>query len=62
MDLFLGTVDRVDRGDGAASQEQLELIHEGLSILSENDPNRAERVQLLFSREYSNEWRNEFGI
>lgn len=54
--------DRMDRGEGSASAEQLEQLHRGLEILSEDEPNRAERVQLLFSREYSSQWRSEFGL
>ena len=54
--------DRMDRGEGTASREQLQLIHEGLKILEEKEPNRAERVQLLFSRKYTSQWRSEFGI
>ena len=54
--------DRMDRGDGTASEKPMELIRQGLEILSEDEPNRAERVQMLFSRSYSDEWRNEFGI
>ena len=54
--------DRINRGNGTASPQQMELILEGLKILETSEPNRAERVQLLFSRTYSKEWRHEYGI
>lgn len=54
--------DRIDRGAGDADPEQLELIHQGLDVLKQSDPDRAEKIQLLFSREYKQDWRSEFGI
>ena len=56
------SLDRIDRGEGSASEQQMELIRTGLNKLLESDPNRAEQIQLLFSRSYSEDWRNEFGI
>ncbi|MEC9092456.1 MAG: hypothetical protein VX438_07110 [Planctomycetota bacterium] len=54
--------DRINRGEGDASAQQMDLILAGLKILDTPEPNRAERVQLLFSREYSKEWRTEFKV
>lgn len=54
--------DRLDRGDGAVEDRRIELIREGLTILDEDTPNRAERVQLLFSKVYSEGWRSEYGL
>lgn len=50
-------LDRVDRADGApADDARLRKVNEALSILQEPGSNRAERIQLLFSREYDPNW------
>lgn len=55
--------DRLDRGDGdVGSDPRMQLIQQGLEILQQNETGRAERVQMLFSREYSDTWRAEFGM
>lgn len=57
------SLDRLDRGEGSTqSDPRMDLILEGIKLLSESQPARAERVQMLFSREYSDQWRQEFGI
>ena len=55
--------DRLDRGEGSATDDpRMRLLHQGLDILKEEEEGRAERFQRLFSREYSDEWRGEFGM
>ena len=55
--------DRLDRADGdVSSDSRSELISKGLEILQSSDDNRAQQVQLLFSREYEDSWREQFGI
>lgn len=55
--------DRLDRGDGKIENDpRMNLIREGLKLLEDPQTGRAEKIQLLFSREYSDSWRNEFGI
>lgn len=55
--------DRLDRGEGGINDDRrMELIREALRLLEDPNAGRAERIQLLFSREYSGSWRNEFGI
>ena len=55
--------DRINRGDGSIDGDpRLDLIFEGLKLISEDQPGRAERVQLLFSRMYSESWRDEYGV
>ena len=57
------SLDRLDRGEGAVGGDRrMDLIRKGLQILSSDRPNRAEEVQLLFSRKYENEWRQSFGL
>lgn len=52
-------LDRIDRADGAEAVDQdprRNLIAEGMNILQTSGPDRAERVQLLFSDEYVEGW------
>jgi hypothetical protein len=57
------SLDRLDRGDGTvASDPRYANLTQGISVLLESDPARAERVQLLFSRPYEDEWRESLGI
>ncbi len=56
-------LDRLDRADGDVSDEQqLVGIRKGLEIISDGDPERAKRVQLLFSREYDENWLEQFQV
>ncbi|MBL6724434.1 MAG: hypothetical protein ISQ09_05035 [Rubripirellula sp.] len=62
------TLDRIERALG--EEQQLEeassasraKIDEAIKILLSSGDDRAERLQHLFSREYAESWRNEFGI
>ncbi len=50
--------DRIDRAEGAVEADpRLAKIHEALAILSDGKPDRAERIQLVFSRPYEADWR-----
>ena len=61
--------DRLDRGDGSVADDpRMKLIQDGLSILQSRQrhrrgaPDRAETIQLLFSRVYEENWRENYGI
>ena len=54
--------DRLNRAPGAADQARIALLQRGLSIVLDDRPDRAEQLQLLFSREYNSNWKSEFGI
>lgn len=55
--------DRLDRGEGGIKDDRrMGLILQALKLLEDPHAGRAEKIQLLFSREYSGSWRNEFGI
>ena len=45
-----------------ADPRQLDLLRSGCEILTDQDEDKAARVQLLFSREYNAHWREQFGI
>jgi hypothetical protein len=52
--------DRIDRGSGAANlrdDPRLALIRQAIGILNERGPDRAARVQELFSLPYDAEWK-----
>ncbi len=57
------SLDRMDRGDGSVDGDRrMQLIRRGFEILCEASSGRAERVQLLFSREYDENWRQTLNV
>lgn len=55
-----------DRLDGDELNESaanaLQLLTDGCAILTDDQPDKAARVQLLFSRQYDAQWRKQFDI
>ena len=62
------TLDRIDRAekDEAGLAEppanRRRQLDQAIQILLSGGDDRAERLQRLFSREYEESWRNDFGI
>jgi hypothetical protein len=56
------SLDRMQRSGGLPEDPRIELIGRGLDLLQTDVDNRAEQVQLLFSRAYENDWRSAFGL
>ena len=55
--------DRIDRGSGSVDGDpRINLLHEALGILGEERADRAEALQLLFSRQYDESWRERFRL
>ena len=55
--------DRLDRGDGSvAGDPRLTLVQNALQILQRDSTDRAEEIQMIFSREYDESWRETFGV
>ncbi len=53
------SLDRIDRADGsAAGDPRLDMIRRSLSILAGDAAERAEKIQLLFSRAYDADWKS----
>jgi hypothetical protein len=53
--------DRVDRGSGSVADDpRLEKIRQGLEVLLEDQPGRAERIQMIFSRPYDPQWQTRY--
>ena len=40
----------------------MRLVRGGIAILTDDEPDRAERLQLLFSQPYEDGWRKKLGI
>ena len=58
-------LDRLDRAEGDVSNDpRMKLIADGIKLIAaaQSDPLRAEKIQLLFSREYDAKWLEEFEI
>ena len=56
-------LDRLDRMSGdSLNDERRERLERAIRLLLEESPTRAEQVQLLFSREYDETWREKFGL
>lgn len=56
-------LDRIERAEGdVAADSRLARIGEALAVLSGPGVDRAERIQLIFSRRYEENWRAQFGL
>jgi len=57
------SLDRIDRAEGnTADDRRLALIRQALEVLLSPAGDRAEQVQLLFSRGYDDDWQRKFDI
>lgn len=57
------SLDRIQRAESSSSQgAELERIRTAIRSLLDEEPGRAEQIQLLFSREYEEGWRKDFGL
>ena len=53
-------LDRIDRAEGSVADDpRLDKIRQALQILSGERSGRAEKLQLLFSLPYQDDWRND---
>jgi hypothetical protein len=56
-------LDRIDRSSGnVAGDERRQAIDEAIRLLLADKPERAERVQLLFSLAYEPGWKEKFAL
>ena len=56
-------LDRIDRAPGGpVDDSRRERLGRAIRVLLANEPDRAAQVQLLFSREFDERWRDKFGI
>jgi hypothetical protein len=55
--------DRLERSEGSvASDPRLAKLREALNAILEQSGDRAEQVQMIFSREYDDEWQEKFKV
>lgn len=53
--------DRLNRADGSVTDDaRTARLREALLAVLEKSPDRAERVQMIFSREYDDAWQESF--
>jgi hypothetical protein len=56
-------LDRLERAEGDVSNDhRLQLIRDAIELVASDGPHRAERIQLLFSREYDEAWQEKFEL
>jgi hypothetical protein len=56
-------LDRLDRTSGSLASESRQIqIHDAIQMLLRPDDDRAEQVQLIFSRPYEEDWRDKFDL
>ncbi len=55
------TLDRLDRAGGVQSDLN-KTLQQALAVLLDGKVDRAERVQLLFSRQYEEGWRKQLEV
>jgi hypothetical protein len=56
-------LDRLDRARGSLDHDsRRQAIQRALDVLTQNASNRAEQIQLLFSREYDPKWKHELEL
>jgi hypothetical protein len=55
--------DRLGRAEGTADEDpRVARLREALSLILEESAGRAEQVQMLFSREYDDGWRDTLKV
>jgi hypothetical protein len=56
-------LDRLDRASGSVNSDpRRDKIRAAIETLLTSDDDRAEQVQLIFSRPYDDEWQEKFGV
>lgn len=56
-------LDRLDRAEGSLEDDpRLAAVRSALAVLTEREPERAERVQMIFSRPYDVAWQKTFDL
>ena len=55
--------DRLERADGSVDEDpRIARLREALTTVLEQSSDRAEQVQMVFSRAYEDEWQKKLGI
>ncbi len=55
--------DRLDRAEGSVAEDpRLAGVQQALAVLQRRGEGRVERIQLIFSREYDEDWQSALGL
>lgn len=55
------TFDRLTRGEGTVDDDpRMQKLRQALEVLLSDQGNRAELIQMIFSRPYQDDWRRQF--
>jgi len=55
--------DRLERADGSVEEDpRIGRLREALTAVLEQSSDRAEQVQMIFSRDYDESWQNKFKV
>lgn len=56
-------LDRIGRAAGdVAGDRRVHKIRQAIDVLTSSTNDRAEQIQLIFSREYDHDWQQQFGV
>jgi hypothetical protein len=56
-------LDRIDRANGTvATDPRRTQVQAAIQVLLRPEDDRAEQIQLIFSRQYANDWREKLGV
>lgn len=56
-------MDRLDRAAGSVAEDpRMAKLREALAVVVEDRSDRAEQVQLIFSRPYHEQWRDQYRL
>jgi hypothetical protein len=56
-------LDRMDRADGDVARDKRRIdLDNALRVLAQRGPDRAEKLQILFSLPYDEDWKTTFGM
>lgn len=56
-------LDRLDRARGSlANESRRAQLQAAIQVLLRPEDDRAEQIQLIFSRRYEDNWRDKFGV
>ncbi len=57
------SLDRIDRGPGSVDEDpRLQQFRDALTMILNSSDDRAEQLQLIFSRTYEPDWRQTFQL
>lgn len=57
------SLDRLDRANGSLESESRRMqVHAAIQVLLREDDDRAEQIQLIFSRPFEDDWREKFKV